>query len=147
MIGATLEELSQRHGATLSTDRYRPDLYFTSYTFAADSYEVEATLCDGQCAHLMVAYPEEPAGMVVEHALTQFSGLADWIELPTTDPQFPEYFPLFSPNRNRFFRTADSRAFAMVQTRVGLGALVLWFCRWDYPSVLRAYRKGLKPSH
>lgn len=133
-----------RYGPVVEVNRYRLDLYPTSYEFVAHGAKLEATLLEGRCMYAMVAYAEVPAADIVEEHLALLSGLRTWTEQPTTDSRFGVHFPLFDPRRNRFFVEAEEAAFAMVQQNVELGGLVLWLSARDYPQMLHAYRADQK---
>lgn len=139
----TLQELEARYGPVVETDRYRPDLFPTSYVFRSEDAEFNVTLIDGAALHATVAFKTAPTPLVAPDLLQRFTGPPGWVQQPTTDARFAEHFPMFSITdpRNAFFVSADASMFALVQRDVAGQELMLTLSMKDYISQLKAYRE------
>ncbi len=142
-VGLTLEQLKLKYSAIVETNRYRPDLYPTSYIFKADDALLEVTILDGQALHIKIAFEKAPQKPNISELLLRYSGISGWLPQATTDPQFAKYFPAFSTTHpgNAFYTPTDESVFALIQRNVGSGELVIWLSSKDYPTKLKTYRK------
>lgn len=136
-LDCSLEALIERYGKA-EEYTYRPDLFPTSFVFKKDGITVTVTPFQNRAKKLDVFF-EELQVTSIEKLLETYSGRSEWRARPTSDPAFAKHFSGFSTEgRNSLY--AGDGVIALVQRDVGLGKLVLWIEKNDYPKLLAQYR-------
>jgi hypothetical protein len=144
-FGSMDDVKSRLQGYSLSEDRYRPDLYPTTYCFSLDGHSVTVAPLRGRIFDMEVKYKKMPTG-TYQQILEQESETPGWQPVETDDPRFKKQFPLFNPKdiRNKMYVTDNGQFVALVQRDVADVELSLWIHSSDYWDWLEQYRNDQK---